>query len=348
MLRPHPCRSALPGVVVTAAIALLAVAAPAVVVRLPDPVSGLVPSPILVAILLGLATAGVARKHPEWEAGLKLATGPLLKLAVMLIGLRLSVGLLGGLGAQALPLVLAALAAGLGLAWLLGHLLGVGFRLTALLAVGSAICGVSAIAATAPALKAPPEETAYALACVALIGLAATLLYPWLLGTWLSDGWQIGLVLGATIHDTAQVTAAALMLEQSSGQPGVLSAAVVTKLLRNLSMLFVIPAVVGWALREGATAAARPAFPWFIGGFVALAAVRSAGDALAGESEAWVMLPAAASHASAFLFAMAIAAIGMGIRVAELRALGVKPAIVACLITVGMFVAVSSATILLG
>jgi uncharacterized membrane protein YadS len=60
------------------------------------------------------------------------------------------------------------------------------------------------------------------------------------------------------------------------------------------------------------------------------------------------MLPAAASHASAFLFAMAIAAIGMGIRVAELRALGVKPAIVACLITVGMFVAVSSASTLLG
>ena len=321
---------------VVAAIALAATAVPPALALLPRPLADLPLSPIIIAVLLGMALAGVARKSPAWTPGLKLATGPLLRFAVMLIGLRLSLGELGSLGLQALPLAASALLAGLGLAWLLGRMLGIGAKLTALLAVGSAVCGVSAIAATAPALKSRPEETAYALACVALFGLAATILYPWLLGAWLPDAGQVGLVLGAAIHDTAQVTAAALMFEQTFGHPEVVAAAAVTKLLRNLSMLVVIPAVVWWALRHEPAEQARPAFPWFIVGFLALAAVRSAGDALGEQSGLWQSVLDAASLLSAFLFATAIAAIGMGMRVAALRALGAKPAIAAFLTAMGM------------
>lgn len=329
-------RPVLAGTLAAAAIALVATLVPHALGLLPEPLAGLPVSPILVAILLGLGLAGVARERPRWAPGLSLAAGPLLKLAVMLIGLRLSLAQLGSLGLQAVPMVLAALACGLGLAILLGRLLGTGTKLTALLAVGSAICGASAIAATAPALKPRPEETAYALACVALFGLAATLLYPWLLGAWLPDGRQVGLVLGAAIHDTAQVTAAALLFEQTFSDPEVVAAATVTKLLRNLSMLMVIPVVTWWALRGEARGGARPAFPWFILGFLGFAVLRSAGDVLVRESDAWAAFLGAASLASGFLFAMAMAAIGMQIRVAALRVLGVKPALVALLTALGM------------
>jgi uncharacterized integral membrane protein (TIGR00698 family) len=332
-MRSHP---AVAGTLAAAAIALVATLVPGALGLLPEPLASLPVSPILVAILLGLALAGVARERPGWAPGLRLAAGPLLKLAVMLIGLRLSLAQLGSLGLQAVPMVLAALACGLGLAVLLGRLLGTGTKLTALLAVGSAICGASAIAATAPALKPRPEETAYALACVALFGLAATILYPWLLGAWLPDGRQVGLVLGAAIHDTAQVTAAALLFEQTFSDPEVVAAATVTKLLRNLSMLIVIPAVIWWAQRGEVRAGARPAFPLFILGFLAFAVLRSAGDALAGESDAWGAFLDGAALASGFLFAMAMAAIGMQIRVAALKVLGVKPALVALLTALGM------------
>jgi len=325
-----------PGLFVAAAIAAVATAVPLLLRRFPEPLAGLPVSPILVAILLGLLFAGRARLHRDWHSGMVFAAGPLLKLAVMLIGLRLSLAEVAELGIQAVPMVIGAVATGLFLAWLLGRLLGTGDRLTALLAVGSAICGASAVAATAPALKSPPEETAYALACVALFGLAATIVYPWLLGAWLPDPGHVGLVLGAAIHDTAQVTAAALLFEQSFGTAEVVAAATVTKLLRNLSMLIVIPAVVWWATRAAREDLRRPAFPLFILGFLALAALRTAGDHWFGPHEAWSALLSAAAAVSAYLFAMAMAAIGMAISVAALRQLGMRPALVALLTALGM------------
>lgn len=329
-------KDALTGMLIAGAIALVATLVPAALSRLPEPLAGLPVSPILVAILLGVALARAARAHPGWAPGLQFAAVPLLRLAVMLIGLRLSLAQVGSLGLQAIPMVVAALASGLGLTWLLGRLFGTDRKLAALLAVGSAICGASAVAATAPALRSRPEQTAYALACVALFGLVATVLYPWLLNGWLPDGRVVGLVLGAAIHDTSQVTGAALLSEQMFGHAEVLAAATVTKLLRNLSMLVVIPAVVGWALRDEPKGDARPPFPLFILGFLALAAVRSAGDVLVGEAEAWHAFLAAAALCSGFLFAMAMAAIGMGIRIHDLKALGAKPAVVALTTAVGM------------
>jgi len=274
--------------------------------------------------------------HPRWRSGMAFAAGPLLKLAVMLIGLRLSLAQVAELGVQAVPMVIGAVASGLFLAWLLGRLLGSGDRLTALLAVGSAICGASAVAATAPALKSPPEETAYALACVALFGLAATIVYPWLLGASLTDPKQVGLVLGAAIHDTSQVTAAALLFEQSFATTEVVAAATVTKLLRNLSMLIVIPAVVWWATRAARDELRRPAFPMFILGFLALAALRTVGDRGFADHEAWSAILSAAASLSAYLFAVAMAAIGMSISLAALKRLGMRPALVALGTALGM------------
>jgi uncharacterized integral membrane protein (TIGR00698 family) len=324
-----------PGLAVVAILAVLATWLPMGLRAVPA-LSGLPVSPVLVAILLGLALSGAARHRPSWQVGLGLAAGPLLKLAVMLIGLRLSLAQLGVLGVQAVPLVIGALVTGLGLAMLLGRSLGVGRKLTALLAVGSAICGASAIAATAPALKPRPEETAYALACVALFGLAATVLYPWLLEAWLGDARTVGLVLGAAVHDTAQVTAAAILHEQTFGAGETVAAATVTKLLRNLTMMAVIPGIVWWGLRGERSGGAQTHFPLFVLGFVGFAALRSAGDWLVADTGWWLALIGAGGQVSAFLFAMAMAAIGMQIRISALRMLGLAPAVVALVTALGM------------
>jgi len=303
---------------------------------LPGAAGRILLSPVFVAILGGLCLSGLARRRPAWSPGLEFAARRLLRFAVMLIGLRLSLGQVGQLGIHALPLVVGALVSGLGLAWLLGRVLGVGERLTALIAVGSAICGASAIVATAPALRPRPEETAYALACVALFGLVAAICYPLALAGWGVEGRVAGLVLGAAIHDTAQVTAAALLFEQTFTDPDVVAAATVTKLLRNISMLVVIPMVAWWVLRGEHAAGTRPPLPLFILGFLALAGVRGAGDAWFGHNVAWQQFLSIASLSSGFLFAMAMAAIGMGIRLRALRTLGARPALVAMLTAAGM------------
>lgn len=325
-----------PGLIVAGAVAGVATVAPWALAFLPGTAGRIPLSPVFVAILVGLSLSGIARKRPAWSAGLEFAARRLLRLAVMLIGLRLSLGQVGQLGAHALPMVVGALVSGLGLAWLLGRLLGVGERLTALIAVGSAICGASAIAATAPALRPRPEETAYALACVALFGLVAAILYPLALAGWGLEGRIAGLVLGASIHDTAQVTAAALLFEQTFTDPDVVAAATVTKLLRNVSMLIVIPAVTWWVLRGERTAGTRPPFPLFILGFLALAGVRGVGDAWVGDRAGWQQFLSIASVTSGFLFAMAMAAIGMGISLKALRTLGARPALVAIGAAAGM------------
>lgn len=328
-------RAALPGLGIVVLVAALASAAPLAPSVWPATPAWLPLSPILVAILLGLALSGMARRRPGWTPGLDLAAGPALSLAVMLIGLRLSLGEVSALGLDALPMVGGALVSGLAFAWLLGRALGGSRRLTALIAVGSAVCGASAVAATAPALKASAEETAYALACVALFGLMATLAYPWLLATSFADGRVVGLVLGASIHDTAQVTAAALLVEQTFGLPGVVAAATVTKLLRNLAMLLVIPAVTWWVLRDERGPGRAP-LPVFIVGFLVFAAIRTVGDRVAGDSDAWLALLAVAARTSGFLFAMAMAAIGMGISLSGLHRIGPRPALAALLTAAGM------------
>lgn len=306
--------------------------------RLPEPLSALPASPMVVAILAGLALAGVATRRPAWQPGLDMARGILLKTAVALIGLRLSLVELGALGGQALPLVLVVVLTGLALTFWLVHAAGGNRHLAGLLGVGTAICGASAIAALTPALKARPEETAYAVACVALVGLLATLFYPFLLPPLLADPTAVGLVMGAAIHDTAQVTAAAAAHEQLWQQDGTINAATVTKLIRNFSMVLVIPAMA-WLLSEPGSGPRYVPIPLFIVAFVALSVVRSIGDAwLGAQTPAWQALITAMGSVSQFLFAMAMAAIAMGIRFRQLRVLGWKPAAAALLAALAILI----------
>ncbi|TVS14048.1 MAG: putative sulfate exporter family transporter [Wenzhouxiangella sp.] len=328
-----------PGLAVAAALAALAWLLIGLLQRLPEPLSSLPASPMLVAILAGLALGGVAARRPAWQHGLELARGPLLKIAVALIGLRLSLVELGLLSGRAVPLVVVVIALGLGLTYGLARLAGGGRRLAGLLAVGTAICGVSAIAALAPGIRARPDETAYAIACVALVGLLATLFYPLLLQSLLVDPVAIGLVMGGAIHDTAQVTAAAVAHEQLWQVDGTLNAATVTKLIRNFSMVLVIP-VLAWLLAEHDAGPRLVPIPLFIVAFLALSAVRSLGDAVVGaDHPVWTGLTDVAGVLSQFLFAMAMTAIAMGIRLAHLRELGWRPAAAAFIAAVAVLAA---------
>jgi len=336
---PRFVRIALPGLAVTAGIAASAWLVVLGLGRLPPPVGDWPVSTMLIAILGGLAVSPLAAHQAGWTAGLRLARGPILKLAVALIGLRLSLVELGHLGIEALPLVIAVVLLGLLLTFALARLAGTGTRLTTLLAVGTSICGASAIAAAAPGLRARGEEVGYAIACIALFGLIATVLYPPLLQHLFDDPIAIGLVLGVAVHDTAQVTAAAVLHEQVSGQDGTLLAATVTKLMRNGAMLVVIPVVVWLGTRHETGGKARLTLPLFIVAFIALSGLRSLGDAwLGGDHALWQGAIELAGHFSLFAFAMAMAALAMAVRPSELKVIGWRPALVAALAALGMLV----------
>ena len=295
-------------------------------------------SPILMAILLGLLIRNTIGIPGVYDAGLQLCLKRILRIGVALLGIRLSLGAVGSIGLLALPVVLTCIGTALLLVSAMNRAVGLPRRLGTLVAVGTAICGNTAIAATAPLIRADEDETSYAIGCVTLFGLVALLTYPFL-SHWLfaGDPRLAGLFLGTAIHDTAQVAGAGLLYLQQFGAPEALDTATVTKLLRNLLMLLVIP-LMGLLYSRSAserTTRSKPRFlqmvPLFVFGFVALALLRTLGDLGATpragllSEEDWQGFIRSASLASAWCLTVAMAAVGLGTNLQRLKVLGLKP-----------------------
>jgi uncharacterized integral membrane protein (TIGR00698 family) len=293
-------------------------------------------SEITLAILLGLAIRNAIGLPPVYERGLRLCGREVLRAGIVLLGLRLSLAAVGRIGLVGLPVILGCIVAALVAVTWINRALGLPRRLGSLIAVGTSICGVSAIAAAAPTIGAEEDEVSYAVACVTLFGMIALFLYPFLGHVlFAGDPRSAGLFLGTAIHDTAQVAGAGLMYQQQFRADGVLETATVTKLVRNLFMVAVIP-LVG-ALYHGAADArgggrrVRLAgmVPLFILGFVAAAALRTVGDL--GES-AFLVLPrptwerflSAADVWAAWCLTVAMAAVGLGTGLERVKRLGWK------------------------
>ena len=308
-----------------------------------SPISG-----VPVAILLGLLFRNLLPLPPALAPGLKFCTTAVLRAGIVLVGIKLSVFEMLRLGLAGIPVVVAAIAAGLLFVPWLNRRLGLPPRLGMLIAAGTSICGVTAIVSTAPTIDADEREVAYAVANIVAFGLCGMLVYPYLAHALLHDSATIGLFLGTAIHDTSQVVGAALTYKQVFGDDTVLRVATVTKLTRNLFLAAVIPYLAwqnaragGAATGAGAGAGARPAswrtyVPTFIFGFVALAVVRSIGDGMldAGAS-AWGLWDRAAWTALAttlgdtvgarWLLGTAMAAVGLNTSFAVFKGVGLKP-----------------------
>jgi len=293
-------------------------------------------SDIMMAIIIGMIIANVVTLPDGLRDGLRFCASTVLRLGIMLLGIRLSLLGAGLFTLVALPFVAAAIAIGLLTVRFLGQRLGLSLRLTGLIAVGTSICGCTAIVATAPLIRAKEAEVSYAIACITVFGLAAMFAYPWI-AHWIFDGEAalVGLFLGTSIHETAQVAGAGMMYEAQFASPLALDIATVTKLVRNLSMIAVIPLVGFLYATEDRGVGERQAsllsmVPWFIIGFALMSALRTIGDY--GDRPFGVLDPATwdaavsllRSAAEHFLL-IAMAAIGLTSMFSGLREIGLRP-----------------------
>ncbi len=243
-------RVALPGVAVAVALALLARGIADALARGAVGLPHLPLSPVMCAVVLGMLwrnTLGV----PGWATnGLKWAMHQLLRTGIALVGLRLTLAGATSIALTALPVALTCLAVALLAGTLIARLLRVPGRLGALLAIGTAVCGCTAVVAMSPVIRARHAETAFAVTCVVLFGCAAMLCYPSLAGHFFAASpVHAGIFLGTAIHDTSQVIGAALIYSQQAQAPAALAAASVAKLLRNLSIAVLIP-LAAWLVRR--------------------------------------------------------------------------------------------------
>jgi uncharacterized integral membrane protein (TIGR00698 family) len=270
--------------------------------------------PLVLAILLGAVVRTAWTPDVRWQPGIDFSAKQVLEVAIVLLGLTLDVPLLLRAGPLLAAGIVLAVVAALGVGYLLGRTLGLRTPLALLVAVGNAICGNSAIAAVAPVIGADPDDVASSIAFTAVLGVAVVLTLPYLMGPLALSAYQYGVLAGLTVYAVPQVLAATLPVSALSGQVGTL-----VKLTR---VLMLGPIVLGLSVamrRRGATPRGRVALgrlvPWFIVGFLLLAAVRATGVVSGAVVDG-------ARWTSGSLTIVAMAALGLGVDVRVLRRVG--------------------------
>jgi uncharacterized integral membrane protein (TIGR00698 family) len=275
---------------------------------------------VTVAILIGIVVATIAGPRlAPLTPGLAFASQRVLRLGIILLGARLSLGEIARIGLPATSVIVVTMAASFAIVLLVARFVHVEGRLAILIAVGSAVCGNTAIVATAPVIGARARDVAYAVATITLFGTVAVFLYPAIGRALALPQPSFGLWAGVAVHDTSQVIATS-----AAYGPQALDVATVVKLIRNALMaplLFLI--ATGWATREGdavgsARRGVRRAVPLFVLGFLALAGLRTAGVL---DAEQAAALDVVARN----LILVALAAVGMSIHLGELRETSWRP-----------------------
>ena len=270
-------------------------------------------SPLIIAVVLGVV-AGNTLETTSVRPGMRFAASRLLRIGVVLIGLRVALGDLAAIGVPGLlVVVLVVTVTFFGARWL-GRLLGISPDLSLLVGTGYAICGVSAVAAMNGVVGADEEEAAYAIGLVTLAGSLSIVVLP-LLGTMagLSTA-DFGTWVGGAVHDVAQTVATA-----STKGDVALTSAIVVKLTR---VALLAPLVVGVALaRRGdrlSSATRPPLVPLFVAGFLSMVVIRTTGLI----PEAWL---GPVRQIEGYLFTVSLVGVGFGVDLDRLRRLGGKP-----------------------
>lgn len=300
-------------------------------------------SAVMMAILLGMVIGNLITLPAVLKPGLTFAMKKVLRLGIILLGIRLSVLSVFKLGALGIPIVLLCIVGALLLTTRLNSRLKLPERIGTLIAVGTSICGVTAIVAAAPAIDAEDEEVAYGVAVITIFGLVAMLTYPYLAhNIFGGSALMAGLFMGTAIHETAQVAGAGLVYADIFSDPLALDVATITKLVRNVFMAAVIPIMALHYTRKTAGAEKKDIsfgklFPTFILGFLGFAVLRSLGDAGVGISGYAFGIWNAATWQGIYGFiqswavnfmVIALAGVGLSTSFKILKGLGIKPFVV--------------------
>src|ERR1043166_7371855 len=264
-----------PGVLLSALVALLSVGIAAAEERL---FGHAILEGLVVAILLGMVVRTLWTPPERIDVGVRFTAKQVLEVAIFLLGAACDLPLLGRAGPALGVSILLVVVLGILVSFAIGRSLGLPTKLAILVACGNGICGNSAIAAVAPVIHADREHVASSIAFTAILGVIVVVGLPFLVVPLHLSFYQYGVLAGLTVYAVPQVLAAAFPVSVLSGQVGTL-----VKLVR---VLMLGPVVLFFALRhrgEAGTGDQLVRFrltryvPWFIIGFLLLAALRSAG-----------------------------------------------------------------------
>ena len=291
-----------------------------------------------IAILTGLILRHFISITKNFDLGYQFCIKYFLKWGIILLGVKLSLSEVLDFSFNSLLVVVPCIFFTIFLVLFVGSYFNIPKKIALLIAVGTSICGATAIVATAPVLKAKKEEISFAIATITLFGLFAMIFYPFLANFLFSNNsLAVGLFLGSSIHDTAQVTGASLIYDQQYTNENVIKISTVTKLIRNTAMIIVIPFLAIkqnkiWA-SENSLSSILKLFPLFIFGFIFFIFLRTFGDFLLIQNQysfyyfsesQWNSTVLFLSSISKSLLTIAMAAIGLSTDIYSIKKLGIK------------------------
>jgi uncharacterized integral membrane protein (TIGR00698 family) len=289
-------------------------------------------SALTVAIVLGMLVGNTfyPRVAASCGSGVSFSKQNLLRLGIVLYGLRLTFQDIAQVGVSGVVIDACMLISTFAVAYFFGvKVFKLDRNAVLLIGAGSSICGAAAVMATEPVLRARSEQVTVAVSTVVVFGSAAIFLYPLLHSLNLLQGHaDFGVYIGSTVHEVAQVVAAARSIDDHTA-----NTAVIAKMVRVM-MLAPFLLILSACVQRG-RAAATPdksnttsrlaGIPWFAFAFIGVVALNSL-----------VPMPAVVTHAlldaDTFLLAMAMAALGLTTNLSSVRRAGVRPLLLGALL----------------
>lgn len=292
--------------------------------------------PLVLALLVGLAWRRVFGLSAPLRDGTRFAARTLLKVGVVLLGIRLDFGLLAQVGWIILVADLLVISIGLLASELLGRALNMPRSLRLSLGVGTSICGASAIVAATSVTRARDQEVSVSIAVISLLGTLGVIGYT--VGAQFLDpsGGLLGLMIGSTLQEVGHVIAAGYGVSREAGDLATLVKLSRVALLAPVLLLIGIVNGLG-AEERAATAGGKPppVVPWFLGGFLLLGLINTSG-----------LLPEAVYEptylSSVFLTAAAMAGIGLQVEVGSLVRTGTRALWVGSVAFLGLVLAMAA------
>lgn len=299
---------------------------------------------LVFAILLGVAIRSVWTPPSAWQAGIQFSAKTLLEVAVVLLGASVSASAVLAIGPELIVGIAVVVVAAIATSYAISRALGLPQRMAILVACGNSICGNSAIVAVAPVIGADGEDVASSIAFTAVLGVIVVLVLPVFAPLLQMSLTQYGVMAGLTVYAVPQVLAATLPIGALSNQVGT-----VVKLVRVLMLgpVVLLISLLAAKLRDESNEPApelvashrpkpgKPALhklvPWFIVGFLVVAAIRTAG-----------LIPTPVLHPTEIvanlLTTISMAALGLGVDIRVVAKAGprVTAAVTLSLIVLGL------------
>ncbi|QGP90974.1 hypothetical protein MGLY_02960 [Neomoorella glycerini] len=271
---------------------------------------------MVLAILLGIAWRSLMAVPATAEVGINYASKKILRYGIILMGLRLDIPKIIAAGPRVIILDALAIFLAMVVITFLGQKVGLNKKLATLIAAGTGICGAAAIAAVAPVVRSRDDETAVAVAIIALLGTLFTIIYTLLYPVINLTPYQYGLFSGSSLHELAHVIAAAQAGGSASTDIAILVKLGRVALLVPVALLLGIifaprnKTGAGWNWRQLQV-------PWFIFGFLALSGLNTMAILP-------VSLTATLIQGGVFLLTMAMAGLGLNVSLEMIKRVGTR------------------------